>query len=160
MMLASGPFAMQPGETRTFEFAIVFAQGEDRLDSIVRLREAVDAVTANATELFTPNAAVDVSGESPDRLPETVQLNIYPNPARDRVHLGYAVPTGAPMRIEIFDVLGRRMDHFSIPAGGPGKHSMPIDLHGLGTGMYFVRLEQGTRSGWLHVVSSSFLVVR
>src|SRR5690606_14747659 len=42
----SPAFTLQPGEARTFDLAVVFAQGADYLDSITRLRAASDLVQA------------------------------------------------------------------------------------------------------------------
>jgi hypothetical protein len=79
---------------------------------------------------------------------------------RERAHLRFTAPTGAFLRIEIYDILGRLVDSFSIAEGGPGNHSLPIDVRGFKTGTYFVRLEQSTPNGLLHSASSSFIVVR
>src|SRR5690606_10958643 len=38
----SPAFTLQPGEARTFDLAVVFAQGTDYLDSVTRLRAASD----------------------------------------------------------------------------------------------------------------------
>jgi hypothetical protein len=56
-LLVSDAFTLAPGEARTFDLAILFAQGEDRFDSIVDLRAASDAVQAryDAGTLFIPS---------------------------------------------------------------------------------------------------------
>ena len=45
-VIASPPFTLAPGEARTFDLAILFAQGADNLDSVAELRTVSDAVQA------------------------------------------------------------------------------------------------------------------
>jgi len=56
-IIATDAFTLAPGESRSFDIAILFAQGEDRFDSITELRAASDAVQArhDAGELFAPS---------------------------------------------------------------------------------------------------------
>ena len=56
-LLASDAFTLAPGESRTFDFAILFAQGENNLNSITELRAASDGVQAryDAGTLFAPS---------------------------------------------------------------------------------------------------------
>ena len=44
--VTSPPFTLAPGETYTFDLGILFAQGDDRFDSITELRAVSDAVQA------------------------------------------------------------------------------------------------------------------
>jgi hypothetical protein len=56
-MMASDAFTLAPGESRTFDIAILFAQGEDRFDSITELSAASDAVQLrhDVGDLFVPS---------------------------------------------------------------------------------------------------------
>jgi len=56
-IISSEAFTLAPGESRTFDLAILFARGEDNLDSITELRTASDAVQAryDAGALFAPS---------------------------------------------------------------------------------------------------------
>ena len=56
---SAGAAPLAPGETRTVDLALVFAQGADRLDSITELRAASDRVQAayDAGSLFAPGPA-------------------------------------------------------------------------------------------------------
>ncbi|MEP0547325.1 MAG: T9SS type A sorting domain-containing protein [Rhodothermales bacterium] len=55
--IASPAFTLAPGESRTFDFALLFAQGEDNLDSVAELQAISDAVQAryDAGDLFAPS---------------------------------------------------------------------------------------------------------
>jgi hypothetical protein len=55
-LLASEAFALAPGESRTFDLALLFAQGANNLGSVTELRNASDAVQAryDGGSLFAP----------------------------------------------------------------------------------------------------------
>src|SRR5690606_19836158 len=66
----SPAFTLQPGEARTFDLAVVFAQGTDYLDSVTRLRAASDLVQARYDDgsLFDtvdPDVIEDPPSEAP-----------------------------------------------------------------------------------------------
>jgi hypothetical protein len=56
-LLASEAFTLEPGEARTFDFAVLFAQGANYLDSVAELRAASDDAQAlyDAGTLFAPS---------------------------------------------------------------------------------------------------------
>jgi hypothetical protein len=55
--ISTEAFTLAPGESRTFDIAILFAQGEDNIDSVSELRAVSDAVQAryDAGDLFAPS---------------------------------------------------------------------------------------------------------
>ena len=55
-LISTPAFTLQPGETKTVDFAILFAQGADYLDSVTELKAASDVAQAryDAGELFAP----------------------------------------------------------------------------------------------------------
>ena len=56
-MIASPAFTLAPGESRAFDFAILFARGEDNLDSVAELQTLSDVVQTryDANEIFAPS---------------------------------------------------------------------------------------------------------
>jgi len=94
-----------------------------------RLRQVDTDGTETVTEPIT------VRRETPLELQKTV-----PNPARRTATLRYAVPNGERMRIALYDVLGRKVR--TVAAGaGQGRTETQLDLAGLASGTYFLRLE-------------------
>ena len=69
-IISTPAFALQPGETQTVDFAILYARGDDHLDSITDLRAVSDAVQTryDAGSLFAPF-------KSPPSLPAPVLLS-------------------------------------------------------------------------------------
>ncbi|WP_420456134.1 T9SS type A sorting domain-containing protein [Rubrivirga sp.] len=96
------------------------------------------ATTAAATLTVTP-AQATASEETavPDAL--TLAGN-YPNPAGVSTRIRYAVPTAAPVRLEVFDALGRRVQ---VLVDGPqtaGWHEAVLDARALQSGTYLYRV--------------------
>ncbi len=79
---------------------------------------------------------------------ETLQLKAtYPNPARSRVTVRYAVPEGNTntVRLRLHDVLGRPVRTTQAdPAGG--RHKTQLSLEGVASGTYFLRLQADGRT--------------
>jgi subtilisin family serine protease len=64
----------------------------------------------------------------------------YPNPFVSATTLRYSLPRAADVRLEVFDVLGRRV---ATPAAGyqaAGKHEVRWEARGLASGVYIARL--------------------
>ena len=103
-----------------------------------RLRQ-VD--TDGSTALTDP---VTVGRRGPDRLR---LLGTSPNPARQRATVRYGVPDGidGDVELRLYDVLGRRVR--TVTAGAEsGRHRQTLDLGGLSSGVYVLRLTGGGRA--------------
>ena len=74
-------------------------------------------------------------------LPAVYQLDQnYPNPFNPSTVIGYVIPRSAFVRLELFDILGRRVGTLVSGPQGFGPHSVVFDGAGLATGVYFYRL--------------------
>lgn len=63
-----------------------------------------------------------------------------PNPVRTRGTLGMRLPTAGRVRVEAFDVNGRRVATLADETRPAGASDVVFDASGLGSGVYFVRL--------------------
>ena len=73
---------------------------------------------------------------------ETSYLNIYPNPAGNRVHVELIQNNGEDFKIQLFDVSGKLITNYTatIVAGG-----IDLDIENLNNGFYFITLtDSGT----------------
>ena len=77
----------------------------------------------------------------------------YPNPFRDILTLGYAVPDAGTIRLAVYDVLGREVARLFDGAQVAGHHTAAFDARGLAGGLYLIRLEGG--SGLEHAVRTT-----
>lgn len=83
-------------------------------------------------------------GESPGGIPANFSLSAYPNPFNSTTKLKFSLPNAAPVRLRVFDLLGREV----LPAMegeryDAGEHEMEIDASGLASGVYVVSLQAG-----------------
>jgi glycosidase len=68
----------------------------------------------------------------------------YPNPFQSTTNLVYYVPEEAPVLIEVFDLLGRRIKTLVDEASHPeGQYPAEFDGSSLSSGVYLVRLTSG-----------------
>ncbi len=80
------------------------------------------------------------------RGPRDVELlGTYPNPARQRVTVRFAIPEETEadaVQLRLYDVLGRRVRTVEATAE-PGRHKRRLSVDGLASGVYFLRLRAG-----------------
>lgn len=80
-------------------------------------------------------------------LPITVRLYPnYPNPFNPVTHLRFDLPAPDRVRIDVFDVLGRRVRQLTDAAYTAGTHTVSFDASGLASGVYLYRLSTGSRT--------------
>ena len=72
----------------------------------------------------------------------------FPNPFNSRTLVSFALPARARIRLNVYDVLGREVQTVLDGWRGAGRHFAEWAPQGLGSGLYFVRLESpfGRRS--------------
>ncbi|MDM7924749.1 MAG: sugar-binding protein [bacterium] len=102
----------------------------------------VRAVSGTAAPLSFQVDASAVDGRRAGLMPESASVTAFPNPCGDKVSLEW-VSAGSGERIEIFDVLGRRL--YAGPSASPAGRSVSADfgLTGLPDGLYLVRAAGG-----------------
>lgn len=99
----------------------------------------------NITRVVTGGPEI-LSADTPEDLPKSFALGAgYPNPFNPSITIPVDVPRSAPVRIEIFDVLGRLMTVLVDRVLEPGRQSVRWDGVGAGGvpvsgGLYFVRM--------------------
>ncbi|MDX1418437.1 MAG: T9SS type A sorting domain-containing protein, partial [Rubricoccaceae bacterium] len=130
--------------------------GEYLLDVVV------DGVVV-ATHVLARGAAVEVAGPpaafeqgvaldlrpAADALPATFALRgAYPNPLRRQATVAFDLPEPADVRLEVYDVLGRRVavvQAADVEAGA--SRTLRFQAEGLASGAYIFRLEATMASG-------------
>ena len=114
----------------------------------------VDATPPFARTLYYRLRQVDTDGtdEYSDAIPVRItpdQLELLPsapNPFADRTRLRYRLPETGPVRLEVFDLLGRRVATLVDGEQEAGPHETMLQGARLASGAYFVRLTSGDRS--------------
>ncbi len=139
-----GPFSMQPGETQTLTAAIVYGRGGNNLNSIAALRTASDVVQTAWRSGAHLDPGVVSAGEGGAVLPAVTLGAPRPNPARGGVGtVRVGLPADASARVEVYDVLGRRVAiaHEGLLSSGWSEVTLETAL--LPAGVYVVRLVSG-----------------
>jgi hypothetical protein len=96
---------------------------------------------SDAVELTVHSeTALDGSGAIPA---EFVLEQNYPNPFNANTSIRYALPQPEVVRLEVFNVLGRRVAVMADAVEPAGWHVATIDLRGFAAGTYFYRLTAG-----------------
>ncbi|MBO6577102.1 MAG: T9SS type A sorting domain-containing protein [Rhodothermales bacterium] len=137
-----GPFTMDPGDEQEMIVALLWAQGADRLDSVVKLREVADIVRENRDFITSPTVSARPSPDIPDNARLALSGN-RPNPFSARTRIEFELPVPATLELHVFDLLGR---HVTTLADGPydaGQHSAEFAAAGLTPGVYYYRFRIG-----------------
>jgi hypothetical protein len=91
---------------------------------------------------FDGSGLPKIAGASGAPLPARASLHdSYPNPFNDRCIISFFLPEQAPVRIEIFDILGRKVATLVDESRVPGQHSVTFDAAKLSSGIYFYTLK-------------------
>lgn len=87
---------------------------------------------------FDPDA---VSVGETASVPERHRLHpAYPNPFNPSTEITFELGSRSPIRLEVFDLTGRRVAALMDGMCAPGFHRVPFDAAGLSSGVYIVRL--------------------
>ncbi len=82
--------------------------------------------------------------EEISNLPQTFALApAYPNPFNASTTIQYDLPTQSEVVIEIYDLLGRKIETLAAGLQPAGSHSIIWDAEGVSSGLYFYRIEAG-----------------
>jgi hypothetical protein len=68
----------------------------------------------------------------------------FPNPFNAQTTIVFELAQASPVRLEIFNVLGQRVQILVNAKFSAGKHVQPVHLSGESSGIYWVRLQAGT----------------
>ena len=76
----------------------------------------------------------------------------FPNPFRENFTLSFSILEKENVRIDLFDVVGKRVKSVTNQAFVSGSHDVSVETHGLSAGVYFARIEVGNGVKTLRVV--------
>ncbi len=92
---------------------------------------------------FTYSDDVEVTRAAPQRL--ALHPN-YPNPFRGQTTIRYALPKAGPVQLTVFDLMGRRVATLVDDEQSAGRKEVIFQLQRLASGVYFARLQAGSRT--------------
>ena len=79
-------------------------------------------------------------------VPETVLHDLYPNPVSTSATLRFSTAQPMPVRIRLYDAVGRLCRTVVDEMVVPGRHQRRVEVQGLPSGTYLLRLETPSQS--------------
>lgn len=142
----SGVFELN--QTRTFRAWMGYDDHDPRYYSGLADELRVSDISRSASEIrmmaedlgfIQPSVSVD-AGPSP------VSFTLhspYPNPFTSHTTIGFDLPEIAPVRLTVYDVLGRRVAVLVDDVLPPGRHTSVLEAEDISAGMYLIHLHAG-----------------
>ena len=109
------------------------------------LDPATSLVTAQERFVLAVGQVLPVA-RSEDPVVELALDAPSPNPFRDRAVVRYALPTAGPIRVAVYDVLGREVAVLVDGEAAAGRYETSLRGGALAAGMYVVRLVSGEQT--------------
>ncbi len=109
-----------------------------------------DGIAAAASvEIEIGSLTGNADGPAPMRMPR-----IYPNPFDRMTTIQFSLPDSGSVEVDVYDLLGRRVERLLDARLGEGAHEVTLDASGYAPGIYFLRLRSGgvVRTGKLMIV--------
>ena len=141
----SAPFRTRPEvfPGRTFFTDIALAgNGASR-----RVEHGEAALNFNTYTYSFGAVSEPTTDEDEPFLPHQITLRQnYPNPFNGTTTIPFELDQAGPVRLEVFDLLGRRVATLIDSTQPAGTYSVQFDAHRFASGMYLYRIEAGGRS--------------
>jgi Secretion system C-terminal sorting domain len=148
-LMSSGPVTFAPGDSQEVVYAIVIARGDNRLDSITKLKEKAVAVREF---YYTGKLPTAIKDDKPVLSPNKFSLSQnYPNPFNPQTIINYEVPVRAnrysplPVKLTVYDVLGREVKTLVNKTQPAGKYKVTFNASGFASGVYYYKLMAGDK---------------
>jgi len=111
--------------------------------------ERLDAESGQRSKMAVPAIRVEASvATSADGeiagIPDSYKLGAnYPNPFNPATVIHYQLPESAHVRLDVFDITGRRVAALVDETRHAGNHKTTFDASGLASGVYIYRMQAG-----------------
>lgn len=139
MTMTTNEANASPGSILSYTYAITWAQGEDRLDSVQRLFDYAELIHREKDMLLAPS--VPPISEPPKEIDDLILYDIYPNPFFGTTSVSFTTPIAANIEIAVYDALGRNVGSVADGFFNAGSFARSFNASGLTPGVYFVRFE-------------------
>jgi hypothetical protein len=146
MMMSAGPFSLGAGEEQQIIIGSVVSLDTSALASVYKL-------FVNSDEFMNFLLRHVTSASAPAQIPRFAIAEVYPQPASDRITLRYDIDSPQHITLDVYDMLGRRMQRHLDLSVAAGSHGSTITTAGWAPGMYILRM-QGAQGS----VSRRFIV--
>jgi len=141
-MISTGPVDLPAGQSTEVFVAIVWARGNDYLDSVRKLKNIV-ANMQSVPESYLASGYREGLLEPEPTTPENVlgfDQN-FPNPFNRTTTLRYSLPKTMQVRLTVFDMLGKEVARLAEGVQYTGTYTQVFNSNNLPAGIYYARLE-------------------
>ena len=158
-MMGAGPVSLAPGES--WEIAYSLFGGF----SLEEIQDLADQSQIYWDEQLSQTEPSPVSTETPDEAGPSFALDpAFPNPFESETTIRFALPQVGDTRLEIYDVLGRKVRTLAQGVFAAGQHTVQFDGHSdtgapLAGGVYLYRLVGMGDNGPMSI-ARQFVLVR
>ncbi|HTR82276.1 MAG TPA: T9SS type A sorting domain-containing protein [Bacteroidota bacterium] len=112
--------------------------------STIAAMTTTDGKVAGDTRWGAPTVVTSVA-DNGSQLPKEFSLSQnYPNPFNPSTNVVFSVPKEAKVKLEVFDLLGRRVATLVNETKAAGEYTVSFDGANLSSGMYIYRLSSGS----------------
>jgi len=142
LLMAGSPPALLPGDTLALNYSAA-TESESPGSSWVLVMDKLSGTT-------TPTRAGGGSRDKAITTPVAFALHQnQPNPLTTTTRIGFALPTASWVKLEVFDLLGRRLRTLASGRYPAGEHELEWNRRTAGgslagPGLYFYRMQAGT----------------
>ncbi len=119
------------------------------------LEPGVDLFQSATGKVWLLSRTGTTAAEETSAPERAVLRTVYPNPSAETATVAFDLAASAPVRLAVYDVLGREVALVVDGTRAAGAHAEAVETAGLPSGVYLVRLEAGGR-----VQTRRFTVVR
>lgn len=127
--ISAGPFNLKKDSVVSIGFLIVVAE------SIASLQNEADSMQKQFDQLslgVVENKIIN---------PFSLQSNIFPNPAKDKLNVKFSLPYASSIKINIYDAVGKSLKAIEKTDYNKGEHILEIPIENLKSGLYFLQIE-------------------
>ncbi|MBS1651168.1 MAG: T9SS type A sorting domain-containing protein [Bacteroidetes bacterium] len=100
----------------------------------------------NSTHWYSANTASATVGINENSQTQAIaSLNVYPNPAKNEAFVKVTLNNSSNLTIQVLNALGQVVKSSSVQAF-VGSNTLNVDLQGINSGIYFVKVSDGTHA--------------
>ncbi|MBD3167869.1 MAG: T9SS type A sorting domain-containing protein [candidate division Zixibacteria bacterium] len=93
--------------------------------------------------IYKASTLTDIDGDNSSLPSKVFLLTNYPNPFNPSTRIEFSIPESGKAKIEIFDLMGRRVATLVDGKLEAGRHHLVWNAEGIASGIYFCRLSSG-----------------
>jgi subtilisin family serine protease len=143
VVIGTGSSLLEGGDTLVIGFAIICG------DSLEVMRRAVAQARIRWNEILTSPSPIE-------KIVKNYQLyQNYPNPFNIETFIKFAVPETQFVQIDIYDLMGRKVEALVSERKLPGRYVIKFNADGLSSGVYFYTLKAGK-----YIITRKMLLIK